>query len=44
MKNDFLQNMAPNAKRSAVVTLILGAIAAVLYNPSKANWNSCRKS
>ena len=31
MKNDFLQNMAPNAKRSAVVTLILGAIAAVLY-------------
>lgn len=31
MRNDFLQNMAPNAKRSAIVTLILGAIATVIY-------------
>ena len=31
MKNDFLQNMAPNAKRAAIVTLVLGAIATVIY-------------
>ena len=31
MKNDFLQNMAPNAKRAAVVTLVFGAVATALY-------------
>ena len=31
MKNDFLQNMAPNAKRAAIVTFALGAIAAAIY-------------
>lgn len=31
MKNDFLQNMAPNARRSVVVTLVFSAIATVLY-------------
>lgn len=31
MKNDFLQNMAPNAKRSAVFTIAFGAIATVIY-------------
>ena len=28
MKNDLIQNMAPNAKRSAAFTIVLGAIAA----------------
>ena len=31
MSGDFFQNMAPNAKRSFVVTVVLSAIAVVLY-------------
>lgn len=31
MKNDFLQNMAPNAKRSAIFTIAFGAIATAIY-------------
>ena len=31
MNGDFFQNMAPNAKRSFVVTVVLSAIAVVLY-------------
>lgn len=31
VKNDLIQNMAPNAKRSAAFTILLGAIAAVIY-------------
>ena len=31
MNGDFFQNMAPNAKRSFIVTVVLSAIAVVLY-------------
>jgi hypothetical protein len=31
MSGDILQNMAPNAKRSCFVTLVFGAVAAVIY-------------